>query len=149
MVTLVITLLLALAALFKGLAVAVQERRLAARLVPATARVTRRGDMSERRELPSSDADGTAANSRWEHVYTGAWEFSVDGRTYQGEHESRAPVFRAEDMPPARINIWYDRDNPKASRLHPGADTSGARAWFIFAGVIAAVGGLMAAVAGL
>lgn len=143
MVALVITLVLALAVLGKGVQLRVSERRLAARLVAVPARVTNQGTIGARRELPSSD------EPRHETVYTGTWEYAVGGRTYQGSHESNAPVFRATDMPPATITVHVDRDNPAQSRLFPGADASGARAWFIFAGVILAVGGAIVAIGGL
>ncbi len=162
MAVLVITLLLALAVTAKGLHLRFTERRLAARQVPVAARVTNQGTTYEVRALASSDSSGgdvtgragageagTLHGPRYENVYTGTWEYTLAGRTHQGLHESNGPVFRAEDMPPATVTVYYDRDNPGQSRLYPGADGSMARAWFIFAGVILAVGGTIVAIGGL
>ncbi len=162
MVALVITLVLALAVIGKGVQLRVSEHRLAARQVPVQARVTNPGTTFQVRALASSDSSGgdvtgragageagTLHGPRYETVYTGTWEYAVAGRTYQGLHEANGPVFRAEDMPPATVTVYYDRDNPGQSRLFPGADGSMARAWFIFAGVILAVGGMIVAVGGL
>lgn len=146
MAILLITLVVVLVIVGKGLAIRRQERSLGARLIPVEAKVRRRGDNPEIQYLPTSDSDDTD-RQREVLVYTGTWEYVVAGKAYEGEVEQSSPVFRADQMPPAKIQVFYDPAHPAVSRLHPGADASNARAWFIFAGVAGAVGLVIALVA--
>lgn len=148
MIASIIGLLLALGIALKGFLVGRAARQLRARLVPVPARVTRRGDVAELRITRSTDADGKETE-RHEHVFTGGWEYSVGGQKYQGEAELNAPVFSAAQMPPATVQVFHDRDDPSVSRLSLDADRGAARPWFIFAGVVAFVSLVIAAISGL
>jgi hypothetical protein len=144
----IIGLVVALAILLKGFAVGREARARRGRLLPVAARVTRRGDMAELRITRSTDAHGKETE-RHEHVFTGGWEYTVGGQAYRGEVELNAPVFTAEQMPPATIQVFYDRADPSVSRLWLDADRGAATPWFIFAGVAALVSVLIGLIAGL
>jgi len=143
-----IALLLALGLAAKGLMVRQAERALLARLAPVAARVTRRGDVASLNRVPATDSQGQSTE-RIEHVFVGEWEYSVDGKTHRGSIEQISPVFRQDQMPPATIQVFYDRDNPSISRLHRDRSDGMAKAWSIFAAVVAAVGVLLLVIPGL
>lgn len=135
----VLILMIAVAIAIKAVTVRRAEQALADRLVPVRARVTRRGDVPETRYVPRTDSNGQP-ETREEIVYGASWEYTVAGRRHEDGIESAAPVFTQAQMPPASIEVFYDRENPAVSRLYRAADASLVRAWFIFAGVTAAVG---------
>jgi hypothetical protein len=143
-----LVLLAALAIALKAVSVRRAESALAQRLVPVRARVIRRGDVPETRYVERTDSDGQP-ETRQETAYSGAWEYTVAGQRHEGGIESGAPVFTAAQMPPATIEVFYDRDDPSVSRLYRAADSALVRAWFIFAAVTAVVGlGIMVISAG-
>ena len=137
-----IALLAALGLVAKGFSVRLHERRLLARLLPVEAKVTRRGDVATLNRVPTTDSQGQSTE-RVEHVFVGEWEYVVDGTTHRGSIEMASPVFRQDQMPPATIQVFYDRANPSVSRLNAQGSDGMARAWFIFAAVVAAVGVLL------
>jgi hypothetical protein len=148
MIALITGLLLAAAILVKALLITLKARQLRARLLPVQAHVTRRGDTAELRVTHHTNSDGDN-ETRHEHVYSGAWDYTVGGRRHEGSIESNAPVFRADQMPPATIEVFYDRDAPSVSRLSLDADRGEATPWLIFAGVAAVVGLMIALIGGL
>jgi hypothetical protein len=142
----VIGLLLAAGIVARGVLLIVAARRLRARLVPVAARVTKQGKVAESRIENFTNSDGNNV-TRTEHVFVGAWEYTVGGQRHTGSIDARAPVFRDDELPPATIQVFHDRDDPAVSRLHRQADAGVAAPWFIFAGVVAAVSLLIVAIA--
>jgi hypothetical protein len=142
----VIGLLIAAAIATRGVLLMLAARRLRARLVPIAARVTKQGKVAQTRLENFTNSDGDNIQ-RIEHVFVGAWEYTVGGQRHTGGIDARAPVFRDEDMPPATIQVFHDRDDPAVSRLHRDADAGVATPWFIFAAVVAAVSLLIVVIA--
>jgi hypothetical protein len=138
-------LLLAAGIVVRGLMLILAARQLRARLVPVAARVTKQGKVAESRIENFTNSDGDHER-RVLHVFVGAWQYSVGGQRYTGEVEAYAPVFRDDQLPPAAIQVFHDRDDPAVSRLHRNADAGVATPWFIFAAVIVAVSLLIVAI---
>ena len=144
-IAVIIGFLLALFLFTKGLSLKLSERRLSARLVETTGRVT--GESSGTEVFVSTDANGNRTE-RLDRTYEGRYEYQVGGKTFTGKVDSSSPIFSQKQMPPNKITVYYDRDDPSISRLSGYPDTTG-NAYMIFAMVVFAVAGLMMIIANL
>lgn len=127
----------------RGIAILVAERRRVSRLVPIKARLTRNQTSSAMvNDNFRQDESQPAQRLETEHVI--GWEYTVGGFMHAGERCSRVPLTML--MPPAEIDVFYDRADPSISRLGMETPTGEALPWFIFAGVIVAVGGTIVAI---
>lgn len=133
----IIAICLAVLVAGRGIFILVTERLRAARLVPVTARLTRHHAHSQM-VTNQFQQDESQPAQRLETVHTLEWEYRVDGVTHSGTRS--APVPLTSKMPPAEIEIFYDRRDPAVSRLGRETPAGEALPWFIFAGVILAVG---------
>jgi hypothetical protein len=132
-----IAFLLAAAVAVRGLAIVIAERRRIARLVPVKARVVR-NQTQIRMVNDAFRHDDSQPVQRLDREHVLGWEFRLDGTTHQGERMSTVPI--SNKMPGDEIEVFYDRANPAVSRMGDETPESLALPWFIFAGVIAAVG---------
>ena len=155
MTAVLIALGVAAAALVRAIMLLVYERRLRRRLRPIRARIM---DPGLRGEINASDqAWADAQNARRDRamaagrepesalptaapspVFVATWEFDLEGRTYRGTGKSNGPVFSPEQARAKQAEIWFDPADPAVSMVRPGANDE-AWAWFIAAGVVAAV----------
>jgi len=121
----------------RGIFILVAERRRIARLVPIKARLTR-NQTASRMVTDNFRQNESQPSQRLEIEYVLSWEYTVGGVTHTGDRGSAAPLIAT--MPPAEIEVFYDRADPAVSRLDRETPASEALPWFIFAGVIVAVG---------
>ncbi|WP_137176858.1 DUF3592 domain-containing protein [Roseomonas sp. AR75] len=132
-----IAFILAAAVTARGLVIVVAERRRAARLAPIGARVVR-NQTQLRMVNDEFRQDEAQPAQRLDREYVLGWEYTLAGVTHQGERMSPAPI--TTKIPGDTIEVFYDRADPSVSRLAGETPESQALPWFIFAGVIAAVG---------
>ncbi len=132
----IVALCLAAVVAGRGLFILVAEWRRAARLVPTMARLTRNEMRSEwvTNQFQQNDAQPDRV---LETVHTIEWEYEVAGIRHAGCRRSAIPL---DQRPPSPIEVLYDRADPSVSRLRGETAATEAMPWFIFAGVILAVG---------
>jgi hypothetical protein len=133
----IIALCLAAVVVGRGVFILMQERLRLARLVPVTARLTRNQSHMQMVDNQFQQNDAQPAQ-RMETTHTIEWEYRVNGATHTGTRSGPVPL--TAKMPPAEIEVFYDRRDPAVSRLGGETPAGEARPWFIFAGVILAVG---------